>query len=680
MNNTEMINQLNNAKEYFAAGYFSEINNKLIFAFANGLKNLFEKVELPNYNGEMLYPLNSRAFYGTNECFLSHNYSYPFTYNEKKLKELDINNEIKQYILEYCRNKYKGGEVIDMHFAIAGRGYTHFVPNFEYFLNNGLISSINFIKEKNDDFSKAVLIVLEAIKQLSVRIYNELIKYRNNEYNENLERLIEAYKYIPLNPTKKFFEAILMINFIWHIDGCDSLGRLDVHLTKYYNGEKYAYNLIREFFVSVENICGWNLALGANNAITSLCIKAVNGLSKPNLAFLISENTPEYLLKEAIEQVSKGGGLPAFYNEIEYINGLQSIGVSLSDSKKFAFGGCSETLIEGLSNVGSIDGGINLPAILTRLLSKIKTSIKFNELLILFKNEIIKDIDVLTMQINKDMEKKTESTPQLIRSILCGDCLVKGKEFNEGGARYNFSIINISGLANVVDSFLAIKKLVYEQHKYTLIELINNTQLEFKLNNNYLIDLKTVAKFGNDDFESNSLAAEITETAFKHINTKHTWRGNGKFIPACIMFSSFCEVGESTQATPDGRINGEELADSGGAAKGRDVLGPTALLNSVAAISPKKALGTWIVNMRLSKAILSSEKGKESLHALIKTYFQKGGMQLQINTVDTDILKKAIETPEKYKDIIVRVGGFSEHFVKLDKKMQESIISRTEHR
>lgn len=548
----ELIGQLtaalDGAGEYYAAGYFSALGKPEPLRFAAGLERLFEKVRLPQYRGELLYPVNCRAFYGK-RGFLYHDYSYPFAYDEGALERLGLEPSAERFLREYCRAKYKGGEAIADRHAIAGRGFTHFVPDFGGILAHGWDALSGRIAG-TDDYAQALRIVHRAVGRLHARILAYLEGELRTQGGENLERLVLAYRQVPARPARNFFEAVLCINFIWQLDGCDSFGRFDELAGGYYRGEPYAEALIRELFVSADTVTGWNLALGGS-ALTETCIRAVKGLSKPNLAFLCGERT-EGALDTALEALGEGGGLPALYNENAYVEGLIGLGVREADARTFAFGGCSELMIPGKSCVGSISGGINLIAVLDETIARLRgTDPDFGQLLAAYR------------------------------------------------------------------------------------------------------------------------------AAFGAIRAQKLVRGNGAFLPACIMFDCMAREGERTAASPDGRRRGEAVCDSGGAYAGRGVSGPTALLNSVLRLRPARALGTWIVNLRLAPRLVRGERGRRALRALVLSYFGRGGLQLQINTADSDTLRRAMAEPDKYADLIVRVGGYSEYFVRLPRALQENILARS---
>lgn len=673
----ELIGQLtaalDGAGEYYAAAYFSALGKPEPLRFAAGLERLFEKVRLPQYRGELLYPVNCRAFYGK-RGFLYHDYSYPFAYDEGALERLGLEPSAERFLREYCRAKYKGGEAIADRHAIAGRGFTHFVPDFGGILAHGWDALSGRIAG-TDDYAQALRIVHRAVGRLHARILAYLEGELRTQGGENLERLVLAYRQVPARPARNFFEAVLCINFIWQLDGCDSFGRFDELAGSYYRGEPYAEALIRELFVSADTVTGWNLALGGS-ALTETCIRAVKGLSKPNLAFLYGKRT-EGALDTALEALGGGGGLPALYNENAYVEGLIGLGVREADARTFAFGGCSELMIPGKSCVGSISGGINLIAVLDETIARLRgTDPDFGQLLAAYRAAIGAEVAQLAREVNEDDARKKGQVFQLVRSLLCEGC-AENADFFAGGATYNFSVLNVCGLANAADSLYALERAVFTEKAVSFDEAAALCAADFEGGERYLRCLSGLRFFGNDETRADELAAFVADAAFGAIRAQRLVRGNGAFLPACIMFDCMAREGERTAASPDGRRRGEAVCDSGGAYAGRGVSGPTALLNSVLRLRPARALGTWIVNLRLAPRLVRGERGRRALRALVLSYFGRGGLQLQINTADSDTLRRAMAEPEKYADLIVRVGGYSEYFVRLPRALQENILARS---
>ncbi|HOJ40474.1 MAG TPA: pyruvate formate lyase family protein, partial [bacterium] len=502
---------------------------------------------------------------------------------------------------------------------------------------------------------------------------------------------------VPWRPARSFRQALLATNFIFYLDGCDSLGRFDVELGPYCEQdlkaglitEKEAVAWVAALWKNFDANSGWNVALGgtlpdqraAYNRLTMVCLKAIRKMRRPNLALRVRKDMPEKYFNQALAAIASGCGQPAFYHEEAYLQALQEnhLNINFKDLSHYAFGGCTETMMHGMSNVGSLDGGLNLPGIMSKTLQRcLPGATSFKEILEALKQDISQNVSHLTTQVNHDQEQKAKYRPQPIRTLLVRDCLTAGREFNQGGARYNWSVINVGGLANVADSLAALKKLIFEE------KVISPARFHQALTDNFqgwaqlLKEIKRCPRYGNDEDQADSLACEIASHVFRELTRYACWRG-GRFLPGCLMFVTYVGAGENVPATPDGRLKDQPIADSIGPYFGREKKGPTAMLKSVAKLNQKMAAGTLVLNIRLAASFFSTATGRQAVKNLIRTYFSLGGMQVQVTVVDQAILKEAMKNPEKYQDLIVRVGGYSEYFTRLDRALQETIAARTEY-
>jgi formate C-acetyltransferase len=262
--------------------------------------------------------------------------------------------------------------------------------------------------------------------------------------------------------------------------------------------------------------------------------------------------------------------------------------------------------------------------------------------------------------------------------LLIDDCIDRGVEFNAGGARYNWSVINIAGLGNVVDSLAAVREVVFERREISGAELAGILAANFAGQEALRQRLSRCPRFGNDQPAADELAHEVGEFVFREFLGHRAWRG-GRFLGSCLMFVTYAQAGKGVGATPDGRLADAPLADSAGPVQGRDLHGPTACIKSLGAIPHRLAPGTLVVNTRFAKAHFQSPDGRAKLRALFRTYFDLGGMQMQVNVVDQELLRDAVAHPEEYPNLVVRMGGYSEYFSRLSQELRETLLERTEH-
>ncbi len=708
------VEVLKKYREFFAAGYFEEPGASPIIRWSRAVRRRFENRFLPPYNGELLYP-SGPAYTGKEDNIIGPSYSFTWFYNESALNQkISQAEEEEKPTFEFVRNSMRNLEaklnVIKTPHTVGGRGYTHSVPNYGRVIREGLSEYARRIennlmnaKRQNSkekiDFYLGMLDVLAGIRSWHQRILDMLRNAKMDEpdLDERRKRLISAYEHIPFQPANSFFEAITAYNFVYYLDDCDNPGRIDQELITYYENDlksgkvtyEDAVKLIRCIWENCDANSGWSSGIGGTtssgdagyNELTLACLQAAHKIRRPNLQLHIRKDMPQKVWDSAIDTIATGCGLPALYNEEAFIDALREahLGISESDLGWYNGGGCTETMIHGRSNVGSLDAGINLPLILTQTLQDhLAKAESFDDLVKVYKSDVANTIREIVINVNADQEVRSKLRPQPMRSLLIDDCIDNGREFNAGGARYNWSVINVAGLANVIDSLSAIKEVVFDNKEKTGAELLEILKDNYKGHESFRKRLERCPRFGNDDPRADAIAKDIAEFVFREFLLYAPWRG-GKFLASCLMFVTYADAGIPVMATPDGRFAGSPLSDSAGPVQGRDRNGPTAMLKSVASIPHKLAPGTLVVNIRFSKNFFGSQVGREKLQELIRTYFDMGGMQLQINVVDQETLRDAIENPEKYQDLIIRIGGYSEYFNRLSFELKQTLLERTEH-
>jgi formate C-acetyltransferase len=389
---------------------------------------------------------------------------------------------------------------------------------------------------------------------------------------------------------------------------------------------------------------------------------------------------PEEVWEATFDCLASGGGLPALYNETEYRRAIRAAQLNLSeaDLADFAFGGCTELMVHGKSNVGSLEGDLNLPLVLVDSLhSRLLGCPTFDDFFGALKQDLAGYILRNVEQWNRNQASKAIHHPLPMRSLLIDDCIENGREYNAGGARYNWCIVNVMGLANVADSLAAVKQVLYEERGISAEVLLAALRADFAGYEPLERRLKASPRFGNDDPGVDEIMRDLSTFVFEELRKYAPWRG-GRYLGACLMFTTYAWFGEPVGATPDGRHAGQPIADSAGAMQGRDISGPTALLQSATKIPHYLAPGTLVTNIRVSKKFFHGDQ-RRKLRDLLLTYFQLGGMQLQMTVVDQATLQAAMADPEKYGDLIIRVGGYSEYWSRLDDALRRSILERVEH-
>lgn len=696
--------------EYFAAGLFENAEAAPIIQYSRATRRWLENCPVGEYSDTAIFP--SGKLLAGSDAILNPSYSFTLGWNEanfqRKLESAAASNgmgERQQKALKalrqlYDREEAKIDQIHTVH-TIGGRGYTHAIVNYGRVLNEGLDAYERSARQglrsasgaDRKDFYLAMLDLLEGIRAWHGRLRKKVAEAASA--SENQAKLVEALQQVPFGPARNFYEAVVAYNFIYYLDGCDNPGRMDQVLWPTFQQDgtidhNQALALLREFFGNVSTNGGWSLAIGGSQAdgtpayqeMTEICLEASQGHYRPSLELRVRPDMPDKVWELAMETLGTGCGQPAFYNEPGYLSALRSIfpEIPQEDLVKWNGGGCTETMLHGCSNVGSLDAGINLPLILEGTLERIlaREEIEFAQLLQEFKDDIRKVTEAVLSELNDYFEARAAHRPQPLRSLLIDDCLERGLDFNAGGARYNWSVVNIAGLSNVADSLQALREVAFEGQEITPASMLDCLRQNFAGCEPLRQRLLGCAKFGNDLAEVDALAAEIAQCIYQELLSTPCQRG-GHFLPSHIQFETFGYAGQQVGASPDGRRAGEPLADSAGPVQGRDRRGPTAMLQSVARLPLHLAAGTPVLNLRVAKGGLATPAGREKLRALIETYFQMGGMQLQVSVVDRAELLAALEHPEWHEDLIVRIGGYSTYFNWLSPELKQEVIKRTEY-
>lgn len=639
--------------QFITTGLFEEPGRSLFYRKALGLRRFYETCELPPYNGEQLYPSGSvwNPHYMNGLCV--------------DMEKADVEvPEIAQKIRDdFCR--YTSS--VPREHTVAGDMWTHSMPNYERILKEGLLSYIPRIEKIRDtDLKEGLLHLLNGI-----RCYVE----RCTEYLEEVgaeDKLICALKKVPMNPAQNLYEAVVGWNFILYLDGCDNLGCVASGLYPYYQGEDIT-DLLKNLYSNLDDNNGYSMALGTDyNPLTVQCLEASKGKRRPMIELFVDKNTPDEVWNKAFEVIRTSNGQPAFYNPTVLLGGLQDKFKSITDEdiKRFCGGGCTETMLAGLSCVGSLDAGINLLLILEQI---IKTELVnaqsfewFYERYLFAVQNVVTEV---TKQISNSRKNRAMYNPLPMRTLLIDDCIDNGLDYNNGGARYQWSIINFAGLINVIDSMLVIKDCIFENKLYTAEEFIA------KLEGNDKAFLKSLrdhgVSFGKDDRQANVFSAQISSQIYAMLDEGKPLFGEG-FLPASIQFQSQVWAGSCVGATPDGREAGTPLCDSLAAIFGKDTKGPTALLNSVTSLDLGRALGVPVLNFNINPSFKN-----EILKALVLGYMEQGGIQIQFTCLSREILEDAYRNPDLHKNLIVRVGGYSEYFCRLSDELKRMVINRS---
>ena len=643
--------------EYYAAGLYEEPDMDLFVRYSRAHRRYLENCPLPRYNGEPLYPCGAIP----KDLMVRPQFSYTVEVAWDRLKK--ANSELSD-ILYNELDLYHS--LVPMEHRVGGNMYTHSYPNFKRILEEGLEGYEARVKKCSDaNIREGLLDLLVGIRSYHSRIL-ELLGAEASD-----SELYRALLHVPFKPARTIYEALVCWNFVYYLDGCDDIGALDADLIKYYNGEDVV-DVLRCFFSNVDANDGWSGTLGPDyNPLTLQCLKAIKGFRRPSLELRIKPDMPEEIWNAAIESIAAGGGSPSLYNEGGYQTAIERIYPEMpkADRLRFAGGGCTETMFAGLSNIGSCSAGINIALVFERCMRKnLATSTTFDE----FYNEYIREcrdeiLKVLGLII-ESQKLRAKYRPHPMRTLLVDDCIKKGRDFNNGGARYHGDVVSIAGMVNVIDSLLVIDHLVYKTKRLSgeeFLALLDNGE-------NFL-GYTEIPRHGVDRAESKEMAHRLSTDVTAPFSEVKPYFG-GAFLPGSIQFITYAGSGAAIGATPDGRMAGGPLCDSIGAIYGNDKEGLTALLNSASSLNQQNMCGTPILNVKID-----SSRMNKSLKALVLGYFENGGLQMQITCVNRQDLIRAKDHPEEYPNLIVRIGGYSEYFSRLSPYHRQSVIDRTEY-
>lgn len=378
----------------------------------------------------------------------------------------------------------------------------------------------------------------------------------------------------------------------------------------------------------------------------------------------MDRNTPKPIWDAAFGVMHSHGGQPAFYNPKLFELLKQRFYICDDDLKSFCGGGCTESMIAGLSNVGSLDAGINLLLILEETIYKyLSAAESFEDFYEKYINEVRNVVDEVTDKISLSQKERAMYNPLPMRTFLIDDCIDNGTEYNNGGARYKWSIVNLAGMINVIDSMFVIKSFVFDDKKICANDFCERLRKNDKCFLNKCRKCKIT--FGTDNDVANRFAYRLSSEVYSMLDEKKPYLGGG-FIPASIQFMSQADAGKNIAATPDGREAGKPLCDSLGAIFGKDDNGPTALLKSVCSIELDKAIGVPVLNFNIDE-----KWNDEILKALILSYMEMGGIQIQITCISKELLQEAYKNPDEHNNLVVRVGGYSEYFNRLSDDLKK---------
>ncbi len=430
------------------------------------------------------------------------------------------------------------------------------------------------------------------------------------------------------------------------------------------------------------------------NAVSYLILDCMDEMQllQPSSNVQISRKTPEKFLHRACEISRKGWGQPAFYNTEAIIQELMNAGKSLEDARCGGASGCVETGAYG-KEAYILTGYFNIPKIFELTLHNGYDKVAqkqlglelgyatdfqtYEELWEAFQKQIAYFLDIKIQGSNVIEKLYSNYMPVPFLSVITNDCIQRGKDYNAGGARYNINYIQGVGIGTITDCLSAVKYNVFDEKKFTMEELIRALDDNFEGHERILnLVQNRTPKYGNDD----DYADEIMKSVFTYYRDTVTGRKNTKGGSYRInMLPTTCHVyfGEVMMASANGRFAHKPVSEGISPEKGADVNGPTAVIKSASKMDHLTTGGT-LLNQKFTPSVVKGEEGLVHMGNLVRSYFNMDGHHIQFNVIDRETLIQAQQNPEEYKDLIVRVAGYSDHFRNLSKELQDEIINRTE--
>ncbi|MHB1315931.1 MAG: glycyl radical protein [Christensenellales bacterium] len=587
---------------------------------------------------------------------------------------------------------------------------------------------INFLSASRKSL-EALVVYAQRYGELAAK---EAEKAIDETRKAELLKLSSVLKNVPLHKAESFYEAIqsfCVLQVLAQVEASGysvTPGRFDQYMYPFYKKDlekgaitrEFAQELIDCIFLKTCEIMrvdtkasaelnaghpsGQNLAVGgvdkfgkdATNEISYLCL-ASNvhiSLNQPNFTVRLHKNTPDEFLTKVVESISGGNGMPQILNDDLIIPSMLNKGFPLSMARDYIPIGCDEITVAG--QWGRCNGGyVNFAKVLEVTIGG-GTDIKygkqvgipqdvdniksFDEFLKLFSVQLANAVRMHCADANLADHVHCELMPLPLVSVLYDGCIEKGKDVTAGGARYNSTGIVGVGTANCADGLYAVKELVFERKTLTMKEfreiLKKNYEGQELLRQTIL---NKMPKFGNDQDDVDVFATFVTNGFFDELEKYKSFH-NGAFWPALYSVTAQVGLGYRTGAGPDGRLDGQTLADGMTPMYGMDKSGPTAALKSFIKIDMLRAPNGIIINQRLTPSLFKTQSGKEKVKQLLRSFVDQGGFHWQFNVVSTDVMRDAQKNPGEHRGLVVRVAGYSAIFVELSASAQESVIARNE--
>jgi pyruvate formate-lyase/glycerol dehydratase family glycyl radical enzyme len=637
---------------------------------------------------------------------------------------------------EFMEQRSPGHTVLDD--KIYREGFLDFKRDIQQSLQN--LDYLNDPEAYNkQEQLKAMRICADALIRFAERHAEKAQELAQQETNlqrkRELERIGEVCSHVPTHAPRDFREALQYYWFV-HLGVTTELnpwdafnpGKLDQHLYPFYQKgleegtltREQAAELLQCFWIKFNNQpappkVGVTAAESSTytdfaqintggvkedgsdavNEVTYLILDVIEEmrLLQPSSSVQVSKKSPDRFLKRAAKIIRTGFGQPSVFNTDVVIQEMIRQGKSIVDARNGGTSGCVETGAFGKENY-NLTGYFNMPKVLEITLNNgvdprtdrrigLETGDPtqfetFEELFEAYERQLNYFVDIKIQGNNVVERLYANYMPVPFLSLLIDDCIAKGKDYHDGGARYDTSYIQGVGVGTMTDALTAIKYHIFDEKTLTMEELLTILQDNFEGHERVRqMLLNKTPKYGNDNDYADDVMVAVFEAYFNAIDGRKNTRG-GTYRINMLPTTVHVYFGSVIEATPDGRMAGKPLSEGISPVQGADRRGPTAVIKSVAKMDHVRTGGT-LLNQKFTPQLIEDDDGLEKLAHLVRTYFKLDGHHVQFNVVDAATLRAAQKNPEQYRDLIVRVAGYSDYFCDLGKALQDEIIARTEH-
>jgi formate C-acetyltransferase len=581
-------------------------------------------------------------------------------------------------------------------------------------------SVVHMKDEKRSDFLEAAAISMNGFRTM-VGHYADAAAQSSGNDAAAMEKTCRALT----NRAPRSFREALQLVWLIHLSFCCegrfamALGRIDQYLRPFYEKDiregiidrEEAVDLLASTFIKigeralysgddVVNICIGGVLRDGSGGVNDLSFDVLEAVRRcnipgPNLSARLYAGVPGEFLDACLQVIGTGLGYPALMNDEVNIPALARHSYSLEDSRDYCFVGCIENFIPGRQPPWS-DGRFNVPkyvelalnngrCMLTGVQQGLETGApetlnSMAAFMTAVEKQIAYGFELYMADFtnyNNKFNRELYRTPYL--SCYCRDCIERGLDINGGGALYpSIHGAGCMGIGTVADSLAAVERVVYEEKQLSLADLRDVLKANFEGYEALRARLLNAPKYGNDDDFVDKYAVWYVKYLDEVFSRHHTPDG-GPVYTAIASNTSNIPAGLEIAATPDGRKSGEPLSDAASPMHGMDRKGPTAVINSMSKPDYKLVSCGTVLNQKYGPEMFRDPEKRKKLAAMIKVYFDKGGQEIQINSVSRDVLKDAMDNPEKHAGMVVRVSGFSAYYTKLPRSVQEDILKRTEH-